>query len=140
MREAVLDTDILSYIVDRRYPDVVATASQYARAFGYFSVSVVTIAETVEGLESQGNFEGSAAFLKLAEDFEVIPIETEEAVLAGKIFAALNRAGQRIGELDPYIAATAIQIKRRLVTNNTKHYQRIVDLGFPLELDNWRKA
>lgn len=140
MRGVALDTDILSYIIDRRYLEVVATANQYARVFKYFSVSVVTIAETVEGLESQGNFEGSAAFLKLAEDFEVIPIETEEAVLAGQIFAALNRAGQKIGELDPFIAATAIQIKRPLVTNNTKHYQRIIELGFPLELENWREA
>jgi len=47
--------------------------------------------------------------------------------------------GQQIGHLDPFIAATAIANDRPLVTNNTKHYQRIVDLGFPLELENWRE-
>jgi tRNA(fMet)-specific endonuclease VapC len=140
MKQAVIDTDILSYIIDRRYPEVVEIAKQYARIFGYFSVSVVTICEIVEGLESQGNHERTSAFLKLAEDFEVMPIESEEAVLAGRIFGALTRSGQKIGELDPFIAATAIQAKRPLVTNNLKHYQRVIDLGFPLELENWRKS
>jgi predicted nucleic acid-binding protein len=139
MRQVILDTDILSYIIDRRYHEVVATAKQYARAFRYFSVSVVTICEIVEGLESQGNHEGTAAFLKLAKDFEVMPVETEEAVLAGRILGALTRSGQKIGDLDPFIAAVAIQNQRPLVTNNSQHYQRIVDLGFPLVLENWRK-
>src|SRR5580658_9003032 len=124
MRQALLDTDSLSYIVELRFPEVVESAKQYLRVFRYFSVCAVTIAEVIEGLESQGNFEGSAAFLKRAEDFEVMPIETEEAVLAGQMLAALGRAGQKIGDLDPFIAASSIVNRRVLVTNNTKHYQR----------------
>jgi tRNA(fMet)-specific endonuclease VapC len=59
-------------------------------------------------------------------------------ILAGRILAALSRTGQNIGDLDPFIAAIAIVNHRPLVTNNQKHYQRIVDLGFPLALENWR--
>ena len=29
---------------------------------------------------------------------------------------------------------------RPLVTNNTGHYQRIIDLGFPLEIESWRES
>ncbi len=94
MRQALLDTDILSYIIDRRYPEVVEAAKQYARVFRYYSVSVVTISEVVAGLESQGNYEGTASFLKSAEDFELMPIETEDAILAGRILGALTRSGQ----------------------------------------------
>ena len=140
MRQAILDTDILSYIIDRRHPEVVEAARQYLRVFRYFTVSAVTIVETVDGLESEGNIEGSASFLALADDFEVLPLDMEEAITAGQICAALNRAGQKVGELDPLIAATAIQYRRPLVTNNVKHYQRIIDLGFDLQIENWRET
>ena len=53
---------------------------------------------------------------------------------------ALLRIGQPIGSNDPFVAVTAIQQERALVTNNIKHYQRIVDLGFPLELENWSQG
>ena len=36
------------------------------------------------------------------------------------------------------IAAVAIVRGVVLVTGNTEHYQNIVDLGYALELDNWR--
>jgi len=138
MRKSLIDTDTLSYVINRRYPEVESTAAQYLRIFRNFSVSAVTISEIVEGLESQANYFGTSEFLELAEGFEIIPIETEEAVIAGRILGALTRADTKIGEMDPFIAATAIQYELPLVTNNTRHYQRIVDLGFPLELDNWR--
>ena len=59
--------------------------------------------------------------------------------MTASILTELIRTGQQIGQLDPFIAAPAIANDRPLVTNNTKHYQGIVDLGFPLELENWRE-
>lgn len=140
MRQAILDTDILSYIADDRYPDVSKRAHQYFRVFRYFTISAITIAEVVKGREYDRDYAGRDAFLKRAEGFEVLPVDFEEAVIAGKISAALDKAGSKIGKEDPFIAAVAIANKRPLVTNNTAHYQRIVDLGFPLELENWREA
>ena len=61
-----------------------------------------------------------------------------DRVIAGKILAALAQVGQKIGEQDPFISAVAIANGRPLVTNNMEHYQRIIDLGFPLEIENWR--
>ncbi len=63
-----------------------------------------------------------------------------ETYLAGHILGALLQTGQPIGPHDPFIAATAIENDRVLFTNNTNHYQRIVDLDFPLELVNWREV
>jgi predicted nucleic acid-binding protein len=48
--------------------------------------------------------------------------------------------GQKIGEQDHFIVAVAIANGRPLVTNNTVHYRRIIDLGFPMEIENWRDA
>src|SRR5438132_15931 len=123
---------MLSYILENRYPEVNAKAAQYLRVFRYFSISVITVCEIVEGLEANQDHAGSTAFQKHIETFEVFPVETEEAVLAGQILGALSRVDQGIGDLDPFIAAVAIVNQRPLVTNNQKHYQRIIDLGFPL--------
>lgn len=138
MKQAVLDTDILSYIIDQRYPEVSARAQQYYRVFRYFTISAITAAEIVEGLARNHDHAGIETFLKRAEGFEILPVDLDEAVIAGKIFAALIETGQKIGEQDPFVAAVAIANSRPLVTNNTGHYQRIIDLGFPLEIENWR--
>ena len=74
-------------------------------------------------------------------DTDILPIETEEAVLAGQISAMAPKPRRpKIGELDSFIAATAIQYKRPLVTNNLKHYQRIIKLGFELEIETRREV
>lgn len=117
-----------------------ATADQYLRVFRRFSVSAVTVTEIVEGLTRQGKTGAATEFLQDAEKYEILSIEAEEAVLAGQILGLLAREGQKIGDYDPFIAAAAITHGLPLVTNNVRHYQRIVNLGFPLVLDNWRAA
>jgi predicted nucleic acid-binding protein len=138
MRQAVLDTDILSYLIDERYPEVVATARQYFRVFRYFTVSVVSVAEIIKGFEATQSYGRLTDFIERIGGFELLPVGGDEGILAGRILGSLMRTGERIGPLDPFIAATAIESRRPLVTNNIRHYQRIVDLGFSLELENWR--
>lgn len=43
-------------------------------------------------------------------------------------------------DADSMIAATAIEHNLVLVTGNTKHFERIQELGCPLRLDNWRST
>ncbi len=140
MNQALLDTDTLSYVLDKRYAEVDTIARQYLRVFHYFSVSAATIAESIRGFEKDQNGMAVAKFLLEAESFEVFPLGMSEATLAGEIMGALDRHGRQIGREDPFIAATAIINGRVLVTNNTRHYQRIVDLGYPLRLDNWKHS
>jgi tRNA(fMet)-specific endonuclease VapC len=139
MKQALFDTDTFSYIFDRRYPEVLKKSQQYVRVFRYYSISVITVTEILHGLRSRQKYQEAGEFLKRVENCEVLSIDVEEAVLAAEMLAVLTRSGKKIGALDPFIAATAIQAERPLVTNNMKHYQRIADLGFPLELENWRK-
>jgi predicted nucleic acid-binding protein len=60
--------------------------------------------------------------------------------LAGRIYAELERSGQPIGRADPIIAAIAITQNLLLATGNTRHYERIQQLGFALRLTNWKTA
>jgi tRNA(fMet)-specific endonuclease VapC len=45
----------------------------------------------------------------------------------------LRKKGMTVGHNDMMIAGTAIVNNMTLVTNNTKHYEKIDDL----EIDNW---
>lgn len=70
--------------------------------------------------------------------FEAIPFDMDSACLAGEIYAKLEERRQRIGVGDTGIAALALTHGLTLVSANEKHFQRIADLGYPLNLMNWR--
>jgi len=72
--------------------------------------------------------------------FEVIGFGVPEACLAGEIYAKLENSRQRIGVADTGIAATASLQGLTVVTSNLKHFERIIALGYPLQLENWRNA
>jgi predicted nucleic acid-binding protein len=77
-------------------------------------------------------------FLRALLSADVFEFDAEQAVLAGQIYADLERIGQPVGRADPMIAAIAIHEDRTLVTGNTEHFERIRSLGYPLRLDDWR--
>lgn len=58
---------------------------------------------------------------------------------ASKIYGELEKIGKPIGNNDPMIASIAIENQLALVTGNTKHYERIQELGYPLLLENWKE-
>ena len=104
MRKAVLDTDTLSYVYKANDPNFDATARQYLRVFRRFTVSAISIAEIVEGFEKTNDSVRLRHFLDLTEDYEVLPVGFEEAVLAGRILGALAREGEKIGDPAHYAA------------------------------------
>lgn len=113
-------------------------ANEYANVFGSFTVSVLTVFEIQKGLVHQRKPAIENAFRVLLRTANVLPIGKEEALLAGTLYGLLKRRGIRIGEVDPMIAATAIENNLPLVTGNTLHYRAIAEMGFPLQLLNWR--
>ncbi len=80
------------------------------------------------------NLERSEQF---AEQFEgaiaIIPPTTATLKKFGGLKASLRRSGQPIADFDLMIASTALSEQQILVTNNTRHYERIPDLA----LENW---
>ena len=138
MRRAVLDTDIFSELLKRRDQTVVESGRRYVEQFGRFTLTTITIMEIVAGLrraEQHGRIE---PLTRAISQHEVLSLSQTNAVLAGQIYADLEARGQRIGVADTIIAAIAVGGRLELVTGNTKHYLRIVELGYPLKLSNWR--
>lgn len=138
MDKSLLDTDILSVIIKGHDQIVVAKAAAYRKAFGWYTISTLTVLEIVKGFHKVQREDRVQQFLSGLPSVEVLTLDTESAVVAGRIYADLERTGQSIGRADPIIAAIAIQTNLTLVTGNVAHYQRIQTLGYALKLDNWR--
>ncbi len=138
MNKALLDTDIFSEILKAKNAAVVSKAVVYKENFEQFTISVITVLEIVKGLHKLDRAEALEKFINGLPAINVITFDQDCSILAGRMFADLERVGQSIGKADPMIAAIAVQHNLMLVTGNTAHYKRLQDLGYPLKLDNWR--
>lgn len=138
MTPAILDTDIFSEVLKSRNARVLERARAYRVDFAVFTISAITVMEIVAGLHKRAQAAAMAKFMDVVRASQVLDFDRDSAELAGKIHGDLERLGQSIGRADPMIAGTALHHGLVLVTANTAHFQRIRELGYPLELDNWR--
>jgi tRNA(fMet)-specific endonuclease VapC len=132
----MLDTDIASYIIKRRPPSVEAKLSGIEPS--HVCVSVVTSAELLYGLKQLPPTHmlhiAVRRFLKIVR---VLAWDAEAADFYADIWHELKSTGQIIGELDMMIAAHSLAAAAILVTNNTRHFERI---PAPLILENWAET
>ncbi|CAN5476093.1 hypothetical protein BH10PLA2_BH10PLA2_26580 [soil metagenome] len=138
MNRSLLDTDILSEISKGINPNVVRNASAYRKAFGRYTISVISVMEVVRGFQQKQSNRRLQQFLSAIASEEILLLDQPAAEIAGRIAGDLDRTGQPIGMADPIIAAIALRNGMHLVTGNKSHFERIVQLGYPLILSNWR--
>ena len=136
--KTLLDTDILSEVRKGKNPQVVAKAIAYKTIFKKYTISVITVSEVIKGWRKLNRNDRIQEFLIDLPQMEILSLEQKSAELSGLIYADLEKTGQTIGLADVLIAAIAIENNLILVTGNTKHYQKIQSLGYPLQLANWR--
>ena len=94
--------------------------------------------EVIRGFQGNNSTRRLNQFVTYLATQEVLPFDEAAGDLAGRIAGDLQRAGWIIGVTDPMIAAVAISQGLELVTGNTRHFGRIVQLGYPLIVVNWR--
>ena len=129
----LLDTNTASYVIKGNFPRVRERLMKTQMA--EVGISVITEAELRFGVARKP----AAVKLRTAiEEFllrvETLPWDSEAAQQYGQIRAALERVGQPMGNLDMMIAAHSLALAAVLVTNNTRHYERI---PAPLMLQDW---
>jgi len=113
----------------------------YRRTNGNPFLSVVSVAEILRGLHRDVDSSKVITFKQnVPLNFEFLNVTSEISYLASEILAQLDKEGLAIGFPDSLIAATAIHHGFDLVTSNERHFRRVVDLGYPLTLRNWREA
>jgi tRNA(fMet)-specific endonuclease VapC len=100
------------------------------------AVTVVTKGELYFGAYNSSQVEHN---LKRIQNFfatpgpSVLPLDENTLDNFGKFKAELRRKGQPIGDIDLLIAGVAISQGLTVITNNTKHFERIPGIS----LDNW---
>jgi tRNA(fMet)-specific endonuclease VapC len=129
----LLDTDTASFIIKGRSPAV--TARLAAIPPDQVCVSAVTQAELLYGLmrlpPAHRLQTAVRQFLRLVR---VLAWDGEAADAYARIRHQLTIEGRPIGEMDMMIAAHARSLGAVLVTNNTRHFERVAEA---LDIVNW---
>jgi tRNA(fMet)-specific endonuclease VapC len=92
-------------------------------------ICAVTLMELYYGIHKSREVTSNLAKVRMIENaIEVLPVGTECAEVFGILKAELEKAGSPLDDFDLTIAACAIVNNLTLVTNNTRHFERIKGL------------
>ncbi len=131
-QKALLDTDIISYLTKRNLK-VAAQARKYEAIHGWLTISMMTRYEVLSGLMAKSATGQLLRFEQFCSRHEVLDLTDEIVIRAARIYADLSNRGTLIGDADILIAATALEHGLVLVTNNERHFNRVVGL----QVENW---
>lgn len=128
----LLDTNICAYLMCGRYPSLSRKILSIPPS--ELAISAVTLFELEYGAAraNWGNqrVEDMRLFLSA---FQVIPFTEYDAVITGRIRAALVKAGQSIGAYDVQIAGQGVARDITVVTHNTGEFSRVPGI----KLEDW---
>jgi tRNA(fMet)-specific endonuclease VapC len=129
----MLDTNMASYIIKGRSRSLEKKLATIEPSM--ICLSVMTRAELLYGLKRLPPGHrlrlGVRQFLRIVR---VLPWDADAADYYADIRHQLVTTGQQIGEMDMMIAAHSLSAGAVLVTNNTRHFERI---AAPLMMVNW---
>lgn len=134
MKEALIDTDIISYYF-RNDVNVVNRVRDYLNEHSKLNISIITYYEILAGLEHKNAYKKIIEFEGFTERNRIIVLTNQSAKFAAIKFGELKRKGIEIGTSDLLIAGIAIENDLQLITNNEKHFEPIEDL----QIENWKK-
>ncbi len=126
-----LDTDTCIYWLRNRQ-----SVRERVREVGWnqISICVITVAELYYGAYNSNRVTENLARAEFfIQNLPVLPLNDTALRRFGELKAELRRTGQPIAEFDLLIASVALAESYILVTNNTRHYDRIPEL----QLENW---
>lgn len=130
----MLDTDICIYIIKKQPPLVLKKFESFLPE--QIFISSITWGELVYGAEKSLQREKNHGALKnFIQPFTIVPFDLNAAFELGKIRARLESKGQLIGIFDQMIAAHALALDFKLVTNNEREFRRVPEL----RVENWAK-
>ena len=93
-------------------------------------LSVISLAELYDGLVGSKNPDEDVEALDLfLEAIDVVSLDDAACRVFGEERARLRGEGNLIGDMDILIGATAISNNLMLLTNNTRHFERMQGLS-----------
>jgi len=130
MPEYMLDTDTVSFAL-RGEGRVGARLLEHRPS--QLCISSITLAELRFGAEARQSQKLHRLISTFVASVAVAPFDVAAADRFPVVGASLARRGQPIGTFDTLIAAHALSLGLTLVSNNTRHFVRVVGL----ETENW---
>ena len=125
----LLDTDHCVAILRRKLD-----LRKYVSPDEELATTTISVAELTHGAQRSQNRDDNLARLEvLLSTLVILPFDEPAAWRFGTLKAELESSGRPLDDLDLQIASIAIETESTLITNNTRHFDRIHDL----ELMNW---
>jgi tRNA(fMet)-specific endonuclease VapC len=127
----MLDTNICIYIIKQRPAQVLEKL--LATRANDVGVSVITVELRCGASKSGRAQQNQEALDRFLAPFTIAPFESQAASVYGDLRAILEKKGRPIGPLDMLIAAQALSLGARLITNNAKEFRQVPGL----KVENW---
>jgi tRNA(fMet)-specific endonuclease VapC len=127
----LLDTDICIYWLKGKN-----TVKDKIDRVGRSAIAIcsITVSELYFGAYNSSRIDKNLIIAtNFIQSLPVISLNNETLKKFGQLKAQLRQAGTPIADFDLMIASVAITQDLILVTNNIRHYQRVIGL----KLDNW---
>lgn len=129
----LVDTDWAVYYL-RGKESFVAKLQEY---FPHgLALSIITVAELYEGIfRSPRPDDKESALLRFLQGFTILDISQPIARLFGQNRAFLREKGLTVSDFDLLIACTARTYNLLLLTNNRRHYEKVLKANLIISLD-----
>lgn len=126
----LIDSDILVFLCKGR----VDTQDRIHRTgVSNCMMSEITLAELLVGAYKSGRETEFHNIRELEGVLKTVPLSNDIIHRYAQLRATLEKQGNSIGNMDLFIAATALANDYTLVTHNTRHFSRIPGL----KLEDW---
>ena len=130
--KVMLDTNICIYIIKQKPRSVLERFAAFP--VGDLGISVITLAELEYGASKSSEPDRNREALEqFVSPLEIAVFDRPATGVYGKIRALLEKRGRPIGSMDLLIAAHALRLNVRLVTNNMREFKRVPGL----RVENW---
>lgn len=134
MNPALIDTDIVSYFL-KGNEKVFIKFQEYLKHFSTINISIITYYEIISGL----TFKNATKQLDIFENFcstaSILNITKDSIKKSAEIYSKQRVKGEAVDDIDILIAGIALSNNLVLVTNNIKHFGKIVEL----QTENWNE-
>jgi tRNA(fMet)-specific endonuclease VapC len=130
----LLDTNICIYIINAKPAAVLERFKHYR--LGEIGLCSVVAAELAFGVAKSGSARNRQALEMFLAPLTILPFDERASWAYGDLRAELERRGTPIGSLDTMIAAHALSLQAKLITNNIREFAQVPGL----QVDNWLPA
>ena len=130
----LLDTNICIYIINAKPAEMLNRFQEYR--MGEIGLCSVVAAELAFGVAKSGSVRTRQALEMCLAPLTILPFDDRAAWAYGDLRAELERKGTPIGSLDTMIAAHALSLQAKLITNNSREFAQVPGL----HVDNWVPA